>query len=284
MAETESLFIHAATGNTFPASDPVAWCLENARTPLLGAARDRLLLCSGRTDQDRILNVVLRRCGLNLIAIRPDRVTVCYWTHLADLHQVLKARSLLRHDVQVTRVRRKTGQIALTPGDQLLRGVPIGPAFPFAEYRGRWDRRHEQQPEDALAAPTSPSNYSWVGVAKKAIPWAVLKAVWRQDAVACPNCDVPVLMYRFDWRRSRFFNTHAAAWRACERCGRGFEQPLGSGDPWDWLVSRLGPGLLPATWDGGFGPWDLRRRSPAPRDLDIMRTGMTTDQPASGHI
>lgn len=282
MPETESLFLHAPTGDVFHVNDPVAWCLENAREPLLSAASERLLQCVGRTDGGRIVNVVLRRCDLNLIEFRTARVTVSYWTRSADLHSLLKCRSLLAAGVDVALVRRKNGQITLTSGDQYLRGEAIGPTFPFAVYRERWERRHEQQPDDATAAPASPSSYSWDGVAEKQIPWAALKAVWRTDAAVCPNCDVPDVLYRFDWRRSGFFNTHAAAWRACERCRRSFEEPLGYGDPWDWLIDRLGPGLLPISWDGGFGKRDLRTRWPAPprnlRDLNNLPPDLTLDE------
>jgi hypothetical protein len=282
MPNDTSLFLHAVTGDTFPAGDPVGWCLERARTPLLAMARERLLQCVGRTDGDRILNVVLRRCDLNLIELRTDRVTVSYWTRQADLHPLLKAQGFLRPDVQVSLVRRKTGQITITPGDQFLRGEAVGSAFPFPAYRDRWARRHERQPDDATAAPASHTSYRWPGVTERKIPWIVLKAVWLADAVACPNCEVPLLLYRFDWRRSGFLNTHAAAWRACERCRRSFEEPLGYGDPWDWLVARLGPGLLPSSWDGGFGTRDLRSRWPAPprdlRDLDNLPPDLTLDE------
>lgn len=276
-----SVFVHTVTGNLFPVGDPVAWCLENARSPLLAAARERLLQCVGRIDGDRILNVVLRRCDLNLIELRIGRVTVGYWTRLADLHPLLKARDLLHAEMQVALVRRKTGQITITSGDQFLRGERIDPEFPFDTYRAKWDRRHDREPGDATAAPASPSSYSWDDVAEKRIPWTVLKAVWRTDNVPCPNCDTQLLLDRFDWRRSGFFNTHAAAWRACGRCRRRFEEPLG-GDPWEWLLTRLGPALLPAAWDGGFGRRDLRPRWPNPprnlRDLDNLPADLTLDE------
>ena len=67
-------FLHAATGEVFPALDPVAWCLENAGGPPLAAARERLMQCDRHADADRIVNVVLRRCGLTLVAVRPGRV------------------------------------------------------------------------------------------------------------------------------------------------------------------------------------------------------------------
>jgi len=282
MPDTTSVLLHATTGDLFPVSDPVAWCLENARSPLLAAARERLLLCVGRTDRDRILNVVLRRCGLNLIEVRCDRVTVHYWTSLAELYPLLKDRGLLRHDVQVALVRRKNGQITITSGDQFLRGERVAPAFPWSQYRERWERRNERQADDATAAPCSPSSYNWDGVEEKRIPWVVLKAVWRAEALPCPSCGVPLVVRSFDRRRNSWLSgTGSWAYRVCLTCGRSFTEPLGS-DPWDWLVERLAPGLLPVLWDGGHGRKDLRPRWPAPprnlRDLDNLPPDLTLDE------
>lgn len=282
MPETESLFLHAPTGDMFPAADPVVWCLENARSPLLRAARERLLQCIGCTDRDRILNVVLRRCGLNLIEFRPGRVNVQYWTQLADLHPLLKSRGLLRADVQVALVRRKNGHITMQPGDQLLRGERAGPTFPFPAYRAQWDRRHEPQADDGTAAPASWSSYSWAGVAEGMIPWCVLKAVWRKDEAACPNCGEPLAVRSFDRRRNSWLSsTGSWAYRVCLTCGRSFTESLGP-DPWDWLVERLAPDMLPALWDGGHGRKDLRPRWPAPprdlRDLDNLPPDLTLDE------
>jgi hypothetical protein len=277
---TTPLFLHAITGDAFPATDPVGWCLKRARSPLLAAARERLLQCEGRTDRDRILNVVLRRCGLNLIEFLPGRVTVSYWTQRADLHPLLRNRGLMRPDVQVVLVRRKTGHIVVQPGDEFLRGERVVPSFPFALYRERWARRHERQPDDATAAPASGSSYSWEGVAEKRVPWVVLKAVWRQDAAACPNCDVPLLVRSFDRRRTGWLSgTGSWAFRVCLACGRSFTESLGP-DPWDWLLARLGPGLLPAVWDGDYGPQNLRPRWPQRdlRDLNNLPPDLTTDE------
>jgi hypothetical protein len=52
-------------------------------------------------------------------------------------------------------------------------------------------------------------------------------------------------------------------YRVCLTCGRQFTESLGP-DPWDWLVERLAPDLLPVLWDGGHGRKDLRSRWPAP--------------------
>ena len=52
------------------------------------------------------------------------------------------------------------------------------------------------------------------------IPWAVLKAVWRADAVLCPNCDVPLVPRSFDRQRNSWLSgTGAWAYRRQRRAG-----------------------------------------------------------------
>jgi hypothetical protein len=87
-----SHFLHVSGGDSFPVDDPVTWCLENARAPLLERARQRRLLCDARTDPQRALNVVYRRCGLNLARVRPGRLVVHGWTALADLRPFCNRR------------------------------------------------------------------------------------------------------------------------------------------------------------------------------------------------
>jgi hypothetical protein len=79
-----SHFLHVSGGDSFPVDDPVTWCLENARAPLLERARQWLLLCDARTDPQR--------------ALSPD--------------------------VQVATVRHRSGLVTVHPGDDLLRPGP----------------------------------------------------------------------------------------------------------------------------------------------------------------
>jgi hypothetical protein len=263
MAEhPRSYFIHAHTGDSFPVDDPVAWCLGHARDPLLERARERLLTPEARTDPQRVLNVALRRCGLNLAEVRPGHVVVHHWTRLADIRPFCKRHRLAHGDVQVATVRHKNGVVTVQPGDDFLYGDRVGAGFPWEAYRQRWERRHEPHPDDWRPSPWARSRYSWVGVEEGRIPWAVLKAAWRRDASpACPNCDTALLTWSFDWRRRGLFNMFGHVARCCFSCRRSFEQP--SGDLWPWLVTTLDAHLLPSWHDHGFGRTDLRPRWPA---------------------
>ena len=177
-------FLHAATGEVFPAIDPVAWCLENAGGPPLAAARERLMQCDRHADADRIVNVVLRRCGLTLVAVRPGRVVASYWAEAPDLRPYFKSRCLARPDVPVALVHRKSGRVAAVPGDDFLYGERLGSGFPWGDYRGRWERRQDRQPDDGAASPWCRSSYSWDGVAEGRVPWAALKSAWRREPPA----------------------------------------------------------------------------------------------------
>jgi len=277
-----SFFLHTLTGDLFSADDPIGWCLENAQTPLLAAGRERLLLCNRRTDGDRILNVALRRCGLNLIDIRPGRVTVRYWTGLVDLHPILKSRGLLRSDVRVALVRQKTGLVILQPGDDFLSGERPGSDFFWAEYRERWERRHERQPDDEAASPRGRSSYSWERTVEGRIPWVALKSAWRNEpATLCPNCDLPLAVWSFSWRHRTLLSMSGHVARCCFGCRHDFRED--TGDPWPWVVATLDGGLLPASQDDGIKKTDLRPRWPAPpprnlRDLNNLPPDLTLDE------
>lgn len=283
-------FIHVATGDSFPVDDPVAWCLEHARDQLLERARERLLLCDGRTDPQRILNVVYRRCGLNLAEVRPGRLVVHHWTALADIRPFCKLHRLARADVQVTTVRHRDGLIVVQPGDDFLYGEKLGLdflwlklAFPWDAYRGRWEHRHEKQADDGSASPCGRSSYAWEGVAKGRIPWAALKSIWRREqATLCPNCDVPLAAWAFSWRHRTLLSMHGHVSRCCFVCRRDFQES--TGDLWPWLAMTLDADVLPASQDDGIHQPDLRPRWPAqptPRnlyDLNNLPPDLTLDE------
>ena len=57
-----------------PVDDPVAWCLRHYHDdPILAPTRDTLPTL-GIADDDRIITLVIRRCKLNLLEVRPGRV------------------------------------------------------------------------------------------------------------------------------------------------------------------------------------------------------------------
>lgn len=68
-------FLEAVTGDSWPIDDPVSWCLGNVHHPTLGRAREGLLRLAA-ADGDRVIRLVTRRCGLNLLEVRPGRVVV----------------------------------------------------------------------------------------------------------------------------------------------------------------------------------------------------------------
>jgi len=62
-------FLQVTTGDWWSVADPVAWCLENARQPLLEPAREQILALAARPDPERLLKAVLRLCKLNLLEV-----------------------------------------------------------------------------------------------------------------------------------------------------------------------------------------------------------------------
>lgn len=238
--------------------DPISWCLANAHQPLLAPARHRLLTLDARTDQERIANVVLRRCGLNLVDIwSPDRVVIHYWTALADPRPLFKEQRLARPEVQVAHLRHKTGAVLLQPGDHFLFGETPWPGFRWAQYREKWDRRAQEEADDWM--PANRSTYSWERMSERWIPWAVLKAIWRQeDAPLCPNCDVLLILIAFRLARHLLSANDAYLDRACFSCRRCFRY-WSWGDLWPWLVQHLEPALLPVRHHGIITT-DLRSR------------------------
>ena len=276
-------FIHAATGESSAVDDPVAWCLEHARDPLLENARERLLQCDSRTDPQRILNVVYRRCGLNMAEVRPGHLVVHHWTALADIRPFCKLHRLARPDVQVATVRHKEGLVVVQPGDGFLYGGLLGAGFPWDEYRQRWEHRHEGRADDAAASPCGRSSYRWEGVEAGRVPWAALKSIWRREqAIPCPNCDTPLAAWAFTWRHRTLLSMHGHVFRLCFACRRDFQESTGGLRP--WLAATLAPGLLPACHDDGLRKTDLRPRWPAPPtprnlyDLDNLPPDLTLDE------
>jgi hypothetical protein len=66
-------FLHTETGQSWAVDDPVVWCLENARQPILERTRDRLVTLDA-SDPQRIIRLVTRRYRLNLIKVQGSLV------------------------------------------------------------------------------------------------------------------------------------------------------------------------------------------------------------------
>jgi hypothetical protein len=65
--------LNVASGESWPVDDAVAWCLENAQQPILERASAGLLQLTP-ADGQGIIRLVVRRCRLNLLELRPSRV------------------------------------------------------------------------------------------------------------------------------------------------------------------------------------------------------------------
>ena len=93
-------FLHAATGEAWAVDDPVTWALANARQPILERASAGLRKLTPADDQ-RIIRLVVRRCRLNLLELRPGRVVVHHWGQQgrADVRPFFKQHGLARKGV-----------------------------------------------------------------------------------------------------------------------------------------------------------------------------------------
>jgi hypothetical protein len=246
-------FLHAPTGQAWPADDPVAWALANARQPILERARERLVTLDA-ADPQRVIRLVVRRCRLNLLELRPERIIVHFWGQQgqADLRPFFKQHRLARKSVQVALLDRKRETTTAQTGDAFLYGERLTEAFLLCVYLEKWRRRATEEPGDWAPAPCSGSNYCWEGVEQGWVPWRVLKSAWRrEDAPPCQNCDRPTLLTAFGHFACGFYKRAPEVVRVCPLCGSRFEDH----SPWagpEWLPANLDGPLLP-TADLTFG-------------------------------
>jgi hypothetical protein len=233
--------------------DPVAWALENARQPILELARERLVTLDA-ADPQRVIRLVVRRCKLNLLELRPGQVVVHFWGQQgqADLRPFFKQHGLARRSVQVALLDRKRERTTVQTGADFLFGERLADNFPVKAYEEKWRRRATEEPDDWTAAPCSRSNYCWEGVEQGRVPWRVLKSAWRhEDAPPCPNCDRPTLLTTFGYFACGFYKRGPTVVRVCPPC----RSQLVDHSPWDgpaWLLANLDGPLLP-TADLMFG-------------------------------
>jgi len=205
-------FLHTPTGQSWAVDDPVAWLLENARQPILERARERLVTLDA-ADPQRVIRLVVRRCQLNLLELRPGRVIVHHWGQgRADLRPFFKNHGLARKGIQVALIERKRELTTVQTGDDFLFGERLTERFPLGGYMDKWRRRAIEEQDDWQPAPCSGSNYCWEGVEERWIPWRVLKSAWRhENAPLCQNCDKSTLLLSFGYfvcgfyKRARFW-------------------------------------------------------------------------------
>src|SRR5579871_3936473 len=152
-------FLHTGSGEAWAVDDPVAWSLENARTPILKRARERLVTLDA-ADPQRVIRLVVRRCRLNLLELRPGRVAVHHWGQQGqgDLRPFFKQHGLATKRVRVVLLDRKREVSTPRHGDDSLFGERLPLFWPWKVYWRKWQRRAVQESDDWSAAP-----HTWSG-------------------------------------------------------------------------------------------------------------------------
>jgi hypothetical protein len=225
-------FIHTDTLNSWPVADPVAWALENRRQPILERAAEGLDKLT-KNDSDRIIRLVVRRCGLNLIELQPEHVIVTHWgQQQADLRHFFKTHRLARQEIAVELRDRKKEAATMQTGDDFLFGDRIAADFPLDRFQSKWANRFTNEADDWQAAPNTSSGFAWDGIEDNRIPWAALKSAWRRAAPGvCLNCDTPTLLVNFGLRPLGMFNRCPNFLSVCSQCRRSY---------WDETVKDVG--------------------------------------------
>jgi hypothetical protein len=239
-------FLHTPTGQSWVVDDPVSWSLENATQPILERARERLVTLDA-ADPQRVIRLVVRRCKLNLLGLRPERVVVHHWgpQGKGDLRPFFKKHGLARNAVRVTLIDRKREITTLQPGDDFLYGERLPKEFPLDLYSQKWQRRGQEEPDDWTAAPASWSSFVWEGIEPGLVPLAVLMVAWRKEnPPLCLNCDTPLVLFRFGRVQCGMLNLRHSFHRMCLECRRLFEDSSPP-DLAKWLVAHLDKPLLP---------------------------------------
>lgn len=266
-ADNRFHFIHADSCNSWPVADPVAWILENRRQPILERAAEGLGKLTA-SDSDRIVRLVVRRCGLNLLEVHADQVVIHYWGQngLADLRPFFKLHRLARPEIEVVVRDRKKGIASTMSGDDFLFGSQIAADFPLELFLGKFHNRFVQQSDDWQAVPGISSGFAWEGVEDGRIPWAALKAAWRCSApTICQNCDTPTILTNFGLRQVGMFNRSANFVSVCSNCCRSFRDDSVK-DVAEWIAANLDGEVQPAfevVWGrrGTRGQRDERRHT-----------------------
>lgn len=215
-------FIHADSCTSWPVADPVQWSLQNAQEPILERASEGLAKLTA-DDGDRIIRLVVRRCRLNLLEVRPEQVVVHHWSsQRADLRPFFKQHRLARPQVEVVLRERKKEVATTHPGDDFLFGDRLAANFPLDLYLSKWQGRLVNQPDDWTPAPGTRSGFAW-GDVEDNIPWIALKAAWRRTTpLSCLNCDQPTILTNFGVPWDGLFNRTPRFVHVCGTCQRSF--------------------------------------------------------------
>lgn len=219
----KSFFLHAVTLNSWHVVDPIQWCMQNAREPILERASEGLKNLTSN-DADRIIRLVVRRCSLNLLELKSEQVVVHHWgSNLADLKPFFKTHGLALPGIEVALRDRKKEIVTTISGDDFLYGVPLASDFDLDLFQSKWAGRFEQDADDWQAAPGTSSGFAWDGVEDGRIPWAAMKSAWRLSATGvCLNCSEQTFLVNFGLRPVGVFNRSACFDSVCQNCRRAF--------------------------------------------------------------
>lgn len=214
-------FIQTTTLNSWPITNPAQWCLDHKHDPILKRALDGLCSLS-LNDEDRIIRLVVRRCGLNLIDIRTNQVIVHHWSQqIADLRPFFQANQLTSPDVHVTLLERKKEVATNKSGDDFQYGQPIAKDFPIELFVSKWNNRFQQEQDDHLAAPMTSSGLAGDGLELGQIPWDALKSAWqRSQSRSCLNCFVESILGNHSCFHEGLFNRSPNFVSVCPHCRR----------------------------------------------------------------
>jgi hypothetical protein len=149
-------------------------------------------------DRERVIRLVVRRCRLNLVELRPGRVVVHHWGQQgqAALRPFFKKHSLAKQGVEVFLIDRKREVVTARPGDDFLYGERLAPSWLWKAYRTKWQRRAVEEPDDWTAAPHTWSGFALEG---QGILCCVVGEYLGGFGVVCPGHPVPELwVRRFD--------------------------------------------------------------------------------------
>jgi hypothetical protein len=239
-------FLHTPTGDSWDVADPVSWSLENARQPVLERASEGLSKLTA-SDTTRIVRLVVRRCRLNLLEIRPGRVVVHHWGQQgqADLRPFFEQHGLARKGVKVVLLDRKREASTIRHGDDFLFGDRLPPFWPWTVYWKKWQRRDQEERDDWTAAPGTWSGYAGDGIEDNCIPWAALKSAWRRTAAPpCLNCGGQTLLTNFGFPWRGMFNRYPLFVHVCGNCRRSFRDESVK-DVGGWLTTNLDAEVRP---------------------------------------
>jgi hypothetical protein len=238
-------FIQATTLNSWPIVNPAQWCLDHKHDPVLERAYDGLRSLSVN-DEDRIIRLVVRRCGLNLIEVNPKQVLIHHWSQqLADLRPFFKEHLLTSPDVRVTLIDRKKEIATIKTGDDFLYGQTIAKDFPIELFVSKWNSRFQREHDDHLAAPKTNSGLAWDGLELGQIPWTALKSAWQHSqSASCLNCSGETILVNFGFRQVGVFNRSPNCISVCPHCRRSFVDDSIK-DVAEWMAVNLETDFCP---------------------------------------